>query len=165
MPFLILSSVLPYAQNIGIGTATPAASAALEIKASNKGILVPRTSSSSRNAITSPAKGLQVYDTTTNNFWFYNAAVWKEITSGSIGWNLSGNTGTNPATHFIGTTDAKALRIRVNNVWAGEMHPTSGNVYLGISSGSANTTGEANTGMGEHALRSNTEGGFNTASG
>ena len=30
-------------------------------------------------------------------------------------WNLSGNVGTNPATQFIGTTDAQALAIRTNN--------------------------------------------------
>ena len=51
------------AQNIGIGTNTPNASALLEIKANNKGLLIPRTSTSSRTAIDAPAKGLLVYDT------------------------------------------------------------------------------------------------------
>jgi Chaperone of endosialidase len=31
-------------------------------------------------------------------------------------WGLSGNTGTNPATNFLGTTDNKALKIKTNNV-------------------------------------------------
>lgn len=30
-------------------------------------------------------------------------------------WNLTGNAGTNPTTNFIGTTDAKAFKIRTNN--------------------------------------------------
>lgn len=30
-------------------------------------------------------------------------------------WSLTGNAGTNPATHFVGTTDNKALKFRTNN--------------------------------------------------
>src|SRR6476646_5975910 len=30
-------------------------------------------------------------------------------------WNLTGNSGTNPSTNFIGTTDSKALVFRTNN--------------------------------------------------
>ena len=31
-------------------------------------------------------------------------------------WNLSGNTGTDPSTNFLGTSDAKDLVFRTNNV-------------------------------------------------
>lgn len=56
-----------YAQ-VGIGTTTPNASAALEISSTTQGILIPRvalTGSSSASPITSPATGLLVYNTAT----------------------------------------------------------------------------------------------------
>ena|GEM_PF-3198178 len=33
----------------------------------------------------------------------------------SVGWSLTGNSGTNPATNFLGTTDAQPLVVRTNN--------------------------------------------------
>ncbi len=36
--------------------------------------------------------------------------------SGTAGWGLTGNGGTNPATQFIGTTDAQPLAFKTNNV-------------------------------------------------
>ncbi len=83
----------------------------------------------------------------------------------SNGWKLNGNAATNPATHFIGTTDAQPLRFRVNNLWAGEIHPTTGNLFLGLDAGKAITTGEANIGIGERSLFSNTTGSYNIAQG
>ena len=58
---LLLVSVPAFAQ-IGIGTKTPAASAALEITSSsnNKGILIPRISATQKDAIVSPAEGLLI---------------------------------------------------------------------------------------------------------
>jgi hypothetical protein len=38
--------------------------------------------------------------------------------SGTAGWGLTGNAGTNPATQFIGTTDAQPLAFKTNNVEA-----------------------------------------------
>lgn len=45
-------------------------------------------------------------------------------------WNLSGNAGTNPANDFVGTTDAKALRLRTNNLVRVNISP-SGSVGIG----------------------------------
>ncbi len=81
------------------------------------------------------------------------------------GWKLTGNTGTNPANNFIGTTDAQPLRFRVNNLWAGELHTTNANIFLGIGAGQANTIGAANTAIGDHSLFSNITGSSNTAHG
>lgn len=41
-------------------------------------------------------------------------ATWQTIGAGG-GWSLLGNAGTNPATNFIGTTDAQDLVVRTNN--------------------------------------------------
>jgi hypothetical protein len=163
--FLLIKNAAAQPGSIGIGTTTPNASAALEVKSTTKGILIPRTSTAGRTAIVSPAKGLMVYDTTSGSFWYYNSSAWIQIGAGSTGWSLTGNSGTNPATNFIGTTNAQPLRFRVNNAWAGEIHPTTGNVFFGAGAGKTNTTGEGNTGIGDHSLFANTEGGFNTAVG
>ncbi len=53
-------------------------------------------------------------------------------------WRLSGNAGTNPATHFLGTTDNQALELRVNNARALRLEPnaTSPNLIGGYSGNS-----------------------------
>lgn len=51
------------AQNVGIGTNAPKASAVLDIMSSNKGVLFPRMTTSERNAIINPANGLHIYNT------------------------------------------------------------------------------------------------------
>ena len=78
---LTLGSVNALAQ-IGIGTKTPAPSAALEVSslANNKGILIPRLTATQKDAIVSPAEGLLVYQTTTPiGFYYYSNTVWKLI--------------------------------------------------------------------------------------
>ena len=65
--------------NMGIGTLTPDSSARLEISANNKGFLTPRMSSAERNAISNPAEGLLVYDTSTSSFWYFKSGNWTEL--------------------------------------------------------------------------------------
>ncbi len=71
-----------FAQGVGIGTKTPDRSAMLDVVSTAKGMLVPRMNTAQRNAITSPARGLLVYDTTTNSFWFKNKNSWTELSGG-----------------------------------------------------------------------------------
>ncbi|MEJ5287325.1 MAG: tail fiber domain-containing protein [Bacteroidota bacterium] len=81
------------------------------------------------------------------------------------GWSLTGNSGTNPSTNFIGTTDAKALQIKVNNQksgWIDYDYPY--NTAWGYQT-LVNNTGIANTASGYEALYSNNTGSGNTASG
>jgi hypothetical protein len=155
---LVLIMLLPatgFTQSVTINTdgSLPNASAILDVKSSTKGMLIPRTSTVSRLAIANPAKGLMLYDTTTSSFWFYDAAAWKEITITSNVWNITGNAGTDSALNFIGTTDDKPFHFRLNNLWAGEMHPTNGNIFLGMGSGQSNTTAGKNTAIGTGALQ------------
>jgi Protein of unknown function (DUF1566) len=60
----------------GIGTATPNASAALEIFSTIQGFLPPRMTKSQIIAIT-PVEGLIVYNTTTKKPNYYNGTGWK----------------------------------------------------------------------------------------
>ena len=63
---------------IGIGTNTPNASAALDVTSTTQGILIPRMSTTERNDIDTPAAGLLVYDNTTNKLMYYNGSTWLE---------------------------------------------------------------------------------------
>lgn len=78
-------------------------------------------------------------------------------------WSLTGNAGTNPATHFVGTTDNQALRFRINNGTAGLLQ--NDNSFFGRSAGLSFTTGYGNTGVGVEALRLLTTANYNTAFG
>src|SRR6185369_11296863 len=66
---------------VGIGTTTPDASSVLELSSNNRGVLVPRLTTSQRTGISSPANGLLVYDTNLNCFYYYNASGWTSLCS------------------------------------------------------------------------------------
>lgn len=67
--------------NVGIGTSSPNASSLLDITSTTKGFLPPRMTTTERNAISSPARGLLVYDTTLGKLCVRGAAAWETITS------------------------------------------------------------------------------------
>jgi hypothetical protein len=66
--------------SLGIGIATPNASALLDVSSTTKGFLPPRMTTTQKNAISSPAAGLVVYDTTLNKLCVYTTA-WETVTS------------------------------------------------------------------------------------
>jgi hypothetical protein len=88
---LLLTSTI-FAQ-VGIGNTDPAASSALDITATNKGLLVPRvalTGSTDTATITLPATSLLVYNTATegtspNNvtpgYYYYTGTQWERLTN------------------------------------------------------------------------------------
>lgn len=67
---------------LGIGTAAPVASALLEMVSTAKGFLGPRMTTTQRDAISTPATGLLVYNTTTNAYNVYNGTSWVAVGSG-----------------------------------------------------------------------------------
>ena len=75
---LFLGSVVE-AQNVGIGTTTPNANAALEIKSNNKGLLMPRLSTTARNSMTNVAKGMLVFDSSYSSFYYHDGITWRPI--------------------------------------------------------------------------------------
>lgn len=157
---IILSfPIISFSQNLAINTdgSTAHASAILDIKSSNKGLLAPRMTTAQRTAIANPATGLLVFDTDTNTFWFYKEDAWTNlaIVGPVSGWALAGNSGTDPGSHFIGTTDNQPLRFKINSEWAGEIGLT-GNVFMGLRAGLNNITGTNNIAIGRDALKMNT---------
>jgi nitrogen fixation protein len=64
-------------QGVSVGTSSdPVASAQVEIVSTTKGFLPPRMTTTQKNAIATPATGLQIYDTTLNRPCFYDGTTW-----------------------------------------------------------------------------------------
>lgn len=118
------------AQSVGINAtgAAPNASAMLELTSTSKGLLVPRVALTATNAagpVASPETGLLVYNTATagsapNNvapgYYYWNGTWWVAFSApAATGWSLTGNSGLNAATNFVGTTDDKAVVIKSFN--------------------------------------------------
>ena len=78
-PFLFAAMLiiyLPVYAQVGIGTATPDASAKLDITSTTQGLLPPRVTTTQRNAIVSPATGLVIFNTTTNSLEYKSSTGW-----------------------------------------------------------------------------------------
>ncbi|MCX6270593.1 MAG: hypothetical protein NTU44_05120 [Bacteroidetes bacterium] len=80
------------------------------------------------------------------------------------GWALTGNSGINIATDFLGTTDDKPLIFKVNNIKSGYLSSGT-NTSFGHYTLNALTTGTDNTAFGFMALKSATTGIQNAAFG
>lgn len=77
----------------------PDVSAMLEVKSSDKGFLPPRMTTIQRDAISSPAEGLLIYNTTTQCYEGYNASWFMWVAFGCL--DVSAFTVTNPITGEI----------------------------------------------------------------
>ena len=99
-----LSTILAQ-NNVGIGTATPAASAILDLTDTQRGLLIPRVTSAQRIAIAAPANGLMVYDITVNCVYYYSSVSgWQSLCQqgGSGGTGATGPSGNDGATGSTG---------------------------------------------------------------
>lgn len=67
-------------ESVGVGTATPAASAVLEVASTSKGFLFPRMTEAQRTGIGSPATGLMVYQTDgAEGVYIYKSFGWVQV--------------------------------------------------------------------------------------
>lgn len=129
--FLMLVALISYTSNvlgqvaINNDQSDPDASAMLDISSTEKGILIPRMTTTQRTNLPNPAEGLLVFDTETNSFWYYNSddTLWVELGSGSGSadndWMVSGDKiyNANSGNVGIGTTNPNAkLHIRNGNL-------------------------------------------------
>src|SRR5690554_5477615 len=133
---LLTLLILPLAgwAQVGIGTTTPDSNALLELDASTTvgGFLMPRVAltatdnPSPLSGIITP--GMTVYNTATAGsganvvtpgFYYHDGTIWIRVGSDADAknnWSLTGNSGTNPTNHFLGTKDAQPLLIKTNGI-------------------------------------------------
>ncbi len=83
------------AQNVGIGTTTPNASAQLDISSTSKGMLMPRLTTAQRLGVVYPATGLLVFDTDKRTIYMYDGAQWLAMLFAAN--TLTGQTAANSA--------------------------------------------------------------------
>ena len=87
------------ASGLSVGTATVGTSALVDFTSTTSGLLIPRMTTTERDAILTPETGLMVYNTTDNAFNFYNGTAWTAIGGATT---LSGLTDVNTATPTAG---------------------------------------------------------------
>lgn len=121
---LLLAISSSYSQ-VGIGTASPNVTSMLDITSTNSGLLIPRIPLLSASDITTiplPVTSLLVYNSgfAPNGYYYFNGTIWVQLAVGTnTDWSLTGNTGTNPGTNFLGTIDDKDIVIKRFNARAG----------------------------------------------
>ncbi len=96
--FISQPSYLQAQNNIGIGTLTPNAKALLDLTANDKGLLVPRVTTTQRIAINPTGNtdaALLVYDTNDSLFYFWNSVQWVSFPQQGAGNNIALNFDTN----------------------------------------------------------------------
>ena len=81
LAFAVNSGASYFGGNVGIGTSSPAASAILDAQSTTKGVRMPNMTTTEKNAISSPAAGLLVFDTTLAKLCVYSGTAWQTITS------------------------------------------------------------------------------------
>ncbi|MFK5856342.1 MAG: tail fiber domain-containing protein [Bacteroidota bacterium] len=175
--FLLLSiSILTNAQ-ISVNTtgSTANTSAMLDVSSTDKGMLIPRMTSAQRAAISTPADGLLVFDTTTDSFWYYNgtAVEWQKVgnvVAGASELNELSDTKYDGESLFIGSGTGQFDNGSNYNVGVGREALRSNisgysNTSVGYYSMNNNETGNNNTSMGSTSMYSNTNGYNNVAFG
>ena len=90
--FVLITNLL-VAQNIAITDDdgyTAEETAMLDVQSLTKGMLVPRLTTTQREAILFPATGLLVFDTNLLSFYFYNGVAWIDLSTGGL-WQTDGS--------------------------------------------------------------------------
>ena len=157
---------------VGIGTTSP--NAALDITATNDGLLLPRIAlnNTTTATVTTPTVSELVYNTATAGdvtpgFYYWDGTKWVRLSisssTSSNDWALLGNAGTTAGTNFIGTTDDQDLIFKRNNIQSGKISFT--NVSLGVNALDPTSVRNRNTVIGAEAMYLNTASDDNTAVG
>ena len=77
LAFNLFTFLFLQAQNVGIGTASPNANAALDIVSSDKALLLPRLNDTA--AIATPAAGMVIYNQQTKSPSYHDGSRWNQV--------------------------------------------------------------------------------------
>jgi hypothetical protein len=152
------------AQSMGISSSsiTPDASSILEMRTNTKGLLIPRMTTTERNAISSPATGLMVYNSTTNAFNYYNGTAWTIVTTGSTSAVNSVSGTTNRVS--LGGTATDPI-VDISSAYAGQNSITTvGTIGTGTWNGSVIGSAYGGAGTVSGILKANGTGTVSAAS-
>jgi fibronectin-binding autotransporter adhesin len=111
--------------------------------------VTPATAVTSLNGLTVATQTLAVTNTVASQAW---TSAGSAHTLNLRVWDLTGNSGTTPGTHFVGTTDAQDLVFRTNNLERMRINTSgrylvsnttsaNGNLFFGRNVGNDNNTG------------------------
>ncbi len=90
-------------------------SSILELESTNKGLLIPRLTTTQMNAISNPALGLFIFNLTDSLFYLRLDSGWTRIATGVNQWVASGNNVSNINSGNIGIgTNAPAQKLEIN---------------------------------------------------
>ncbi len=111
----LLGMKISYSQvAINEDASDPDPSAMLDIKTTKMGLLIPRMNFIQMYGIERPAKGLLVFNTTANTFYFFDGSRWKSINDSA------------------GTTNAYTLHLQPTTP---PLHPETGDIYMDKNAG------------------------------
>jgi hypothetical protein len=122
---LVISCSIVGAQGVGIGTSSPNPNAILDLTSTNKGLLVPRLTSSQRSALADMG-GMIVFDSTLKRMYYGTGSGWQYLVDNSY-WSLNGSTSAvyNLSQVGIGTvTPHASARLHVNSTTQGFLPPS-----------------------------------------
>ncbi|RFS16786.1 hypothetical protein [Emticicia sp. C21] len=72
------------------GNEIPHSTSILDIRSTNKGVLLPRMTTANRDVISVPQAGLLIYNTSTNQFNYHNGSSWQAASFGNQ-WGVNGS--------------------------------------------------------------------------
>ncbi|NTW33720.1 MAG: DUF2341 domain-containing protein [Bacteroidetes bacterium] len=126
---LSLYSFSSFSQSVAINTSGNYAdnSSILDVDATNQGILIPRLTTISRNAIPSPSNGLLIYNTDTNLFNYYNDVdnKWYEIAATFVSYSSIGaiHPGGGVSINSTGISADSSAALDINDTKRGVLFP------------------------------------------
>ncbi len=152
--FLIFHIDIKAQVGINSDNSTPHTSAMLDIKSTQKGMLIPRMTETQRDNISTPATGLLIFQTdNTPGFYYYNGTSWTAV-GGSGGtdsdWTINGNNiyNANSGNIGIGTNTPTLGKLHIkgsgnnagsyNVIYKAYVYESAGN-FTGASDGSPGT--------------------------
>lgn len=127
---------------IGDNPTTIQKSSILELESTRQGLLLPRLADTAAINLLTPPNGMIIFLSSDQSLRLRSNGSWVKIAdlaSATANWSLTGNSGTNPATNFIGTIDGQPLVVRTNNAERLRVD-AAGNVGIG----QANPTAKLN---------------------
>src|ERR1044072_4407299 len=105
----LLTGVMVNAQlKIGDNPTNIQKSSILELESSRQGLLLPRLADTAAINALNPPDGMIIYLNSDKSLRLRSNGSWKKIADlgeATSNWSLTGNSGTNPASNFIGTLD------------------------------------------------------------